>query len=159
MAPVQSGATVIGSAAQAPLLIGAAVATPELEPGPVGGAGAAGVQAQPRLGADDGAVGGDVPLLVGLAIAVPDDDSRAAAGALAIGVQAPVAVQGELPVGGVGPALVGAAVAVPKLRLGAVGGAAGHVDAAAGAGTHDRHTRLTRRWAARRLAARRGRVR
>src|SRR5689334_17182056 len=118
------------SAAQGPLLVGLAVAGPQLQLGAVGGGGAAGVETQPGLDAGDGAVGVEVPLLVGLAVAVPDDDGGAVAGASAVGVQTLVTGEHELPVG-VGPALVGGAGAVKQLGLGAVGGgAARHVDAA-----------------------------
>src|SRR5689334_16350366 len=98
---------------EAPLLVVAVVAGPELGQGAVGGGAAGDVEAEAGLGAGDGAVGVDVPLLVGGAGAVPDDDSGAVGGALVGGVEAFVAVDGELFAGGVGPALVGAVVAVP----------------------------------------------
>src|SRR6266540_3331648 len=79
-------------AAQAPLLVGAAVAGPENDLRAVGGAGTVGVQAQPGLFTRDSAVGVDVPLLVGLAVAVPDHHGGAVAGSPAVGVQAFAAV-------------------------------------------------------------------
>ncbi|RAO46068.1 hypothetical protein GAR06_02932 [Micromonospora saelicesensis] len=118
---------------------------------PIGRAGCDGVEAQPRLGAGDGAVGVQVPLLVGLAVAVPDEDRRAVAAARPTGVQALVAVDGQGAVGGVGPALVGATVTVPQLRAGAVGGAGvGDVDAPPGLAPCDQHVLLAGRWGRRR---------
>src|SRR4051812_45126653 len=76
-----------GSEAQAPLLVGAAVARPEDDLRAVGGAGAVGVEAEPGLHAGDSAVGVDVPLLVGLSVAVPDDHLGADGGAASVGVE------------------------------------------------------------------------
>src|SRR4051812_2084054 len=52
--------------AEGPLLVGLAVAGPELDQGAVGGGGAGHVETEPGLHADDGAVGIDRPLLIGL---------------------------------------------------------------------------------------------
>src|SRR5581483_211641 len=130
--------TVMGclpSLPEGPLLVGLAVAGPQLGQGAVGGAGAGDVQAQPGLDAGDGAVGVEVPLLVGLAVAGPDLHLRAGCGLVVEGVQAHLAataVHGELASGSVGPDLVGPAVAGPDVQLGARGGGgAGHVQALA----------------------------
>src|SRR6185295_7258768 len=128
----------IGSVAEAPLLVGAAVARPKDDLCTVGGARAVRVDAQSGLDVRDGAVGVDVPLLAESAGAVPDDDHGAVGRAPAGRVQALVAVHRQLLARGIGPPLVRAAVAVPQLRLRAVGGrGAGHVHAAAGLAAHD----------------------
>src|SRR3954471_1397160 len=89
-----------------PLLVGAAVAGPDLDLGAVGGGAAGHVEAQPRLHAGDRAVAVDVPLLVGAAVTVVDVDPRARRGRLAVHVQALAADPDELLRRGVGPGLV-----------------------------------------------------
>src|SRR5690242_7031203 len=128
----------VASVAQAPLLVGAAVAGPEDDLRAVGRTGGVGVQAESGLHTGDGAVGVDVPLLVGLSVAVPDDDGGAVGGAPVAGVEALGAIDRQLFAGRGRPALHGAAPAVVQLHLGAVRGAAvGYVDAAAGLTAHD----------------------
>src|SRR5579859_7920899 len=67
------------SARQGPLLVGAAVAVPDLQLGTVGRGESGVVQAPPGLGADHAAVGARAPLLVGTAVTVPQLDQRAVA--------------------------------------------------------------------------------
>src|SRR4051794_2617785 len=124
-----------GSLAYAPLLVGAAVAGPELEQRAVRGPVPAGVEAQPGLDAGDGAVGVDVPLLVGAGVAVPDDRRGAVGRSLAGGVQA-LAGHDELLARREAPPLVRPALAVPEPRLGAVG-RVGDVDAATRLAAHE----------------------
>src|SRR5688572_26883110 len=109
-----------GSVAQAPLLVCAAVAAPELDPRTVGGPETAGINTETRLHHGDRAIGVEVPLLICPTVAVPYDHGGAVAGALAVRVQALVAVHHQLPAGSIGPALVGTAVTVPQLQLRAV---------------------------------------
>src|SRR5690606_5284589 len=104
-----------------PLLVGAAVAGPDVHLGAVGGAVAADVQALVRAHGGDAAVGVQGPSLVVLAVAVPDDHRGAVGRAGAVHVQALAAVHAQLTGAGGGPLLVGAAVAVPDVHLGAVG--------------------------------------
>src|SRR3954470_19919792 len=117
---LRAGGSPYVSALLAPVLVRTARATPQLDPRPVGGPLAVGVQTEPRLRCCDRAVGVDVPLLVWLSAAVPDGRRGAVARALA-DAQALVAVDNQLLSGRVGPPLVRAAVAVPQLCLRAVG--------------------------------------
>src|SRR5512146_115755 len=103
-----------------PLLVGAAVAGPQVELRSVGGAGARGVQALAGGGVDERPVAG-LPLLVGAAVAGPQLDAGAVVVVGAGDVHA-LAEDLQGAVRGDGPGLVGAAVAVPYLDLGAVGG-------------------------------------
>src|SRR6185437_2685793 len=105
---------------QVPLLVGAAVAGPQVELGAVGGVGVRVVQALAGDRVDQFAVA-RLPLLVGAAGALPQLDEGAVGGAGAGDVQA-LAVDLDGPVGRHRPGLVGPAVAVPELDLGAVGG-------------------------------------
>src|ERR1022692_624658 len=76
---------------EGPLLVGLAVARPQLGQGAVGGARARDVQAQSGLDAGDGAVGVELPLLVGAAVTGPDLHLRARRGLVVIGVHAHLA--------------------------------------------------------------------
>src|SRR6185437_10995630 len=105
---------------QVPLLVGAAVAGPQVELGAVGGVGARVVQALAGGRVDQLAVA-RLPLLVRAACALPQLDQRAVGGAGSGDVQA-LAVDLHGPVGRHRPGLVGPAVAVPDLDLGAIGG-------------------------------------
>src|ERR1035438_6088467 len=108
---------------EGPLLVGLAVAGPQLNQGAVARASPGHVQAQPGLHAGDGAVGVELPLLVRPAVAGPDLHLGARRGLVVEGVQAllaAAAVDGELPGGGGGPDLVAAACASPDVQLGAV---------------------------------------
>jgi hypothetical protein len=104
------------------LLVGLAVAGPDVGQSAVGGARTGHVEAQSRLDAGDGVVGVELPLLIRPAVAVPDLDLRARNGLVVEDVQAlRAAVDGELVRGGVRPDLVERAVAGPDVQLGAVG--------------------------------------
>src|SRR5687768_6922435 len=107
-------------ASRTPLLVGAAVAGPEMKLRPVRRTGTDGVETESRLDRRDGSAGVQVPLLVRTAVAVPDDHGGTVGGASSVGVQALVAVDPQLPARRVGPALVGATVTVPQLHAGAV---------------------------------------
>src|SRR5579863_9914147 len=123
---------------QVPLLVGAAVAGPQVKLGAVGGVGPRVVQALAGDGVDQRSVA-RLPLLVGAAVALPQLDEGAVGGAGAGDVQA-LAVDLDGPVGRHRPGLVGAAVAVPDLDLGAVSGGLGVVVHALGA-VHARRDR------------------
>src|SRR5262249_38847300 len=106
----------------APPLIEVAVAGPDFDLGSVAGAAAGDVEAQSRLGADDGSVLVYNPALVGPAGAVPNRDGGSRRGTVAHRVEALVAVDLQCTIGQLRPILIGAAVAVPKRHLRAVGG-------------------------------------
>src|SRR3954462_11767885 len=102
---------------QAPLLVAAPVAGPQLDQSAVGGGGVGHVQAEPGLHAGDGAAGVDLPLLVRSAVAVPDLDPGAGRGLVVVGVQALGAVVDGEPAARGGPDLARAAAAVEDLQL------------------------------------------
>src|SRR5579875_2049011 len=116
-----------------PLLVGAAIAGPDLDRSAVGGACPGHIETQTGLNADDGAVGVEVPLLVSATVAVPDLHAGASSGGVIGHVETLIAVDLQLTVGEVGPLLIGAAVAVPDLQQGAIGGGQiGDIQAAIG---------------------------
>src|SRR5579875_2987222 len=75
-----------------PLLVGAAVAGPDLDRSAVGGACPGHIETQTGLNADDGAVGVEVPLLVSATVAVPDLHAGASSGGVIGHVETLVAV-------------------------------------------------------------------
>ncbi len=122
--------------APSPLLVAAAVATPDLHSGAIGGARPGYVEAETGPDPHDGAVGVESPLLVAAAVTVPDLHSGARRRGKAWHVEALVAIHLQFPVGQRGPLLVATPVTVPDLQQRAVGGGRPwHVQAAIGART------------------------
>src|SRR5258708_28060023 len=123
-----------------PLLVAAAVASPDIHRGSVRGARADHVQAESRFAADDGAVGVEGPLLVGAAITVPDVHPGACGPGVAGDIEALAAVDLQLTARQVVPLLVGGAAAVPDIEQGPVGrDLVGHVQAPVGADAAQQH--------------------
>lgn len=119
-----------------PLLVGAAVARPELHPRAVGLTPARDLQAQPGPHADDRAVGVHPPLLVVTAVARPDLHRGPGRGGAAPDIQALVAVHGQLVAVRRRPLLVDSTVAVPDVHVRTVGLAeARHIETPAGINT------------------------
>jgi hypothetical protein len=75
-----------------PLLIGTAVAGPDLDSSAVGGASAGDIETEAGLATNDGAIGVEGPLLIGTSVAVPDFHTRARSGGVIGYVEALVAI-------------------------------------------------------------------
>src|ERR1700732_3962986 len=119
------------SGGQGPLLVGAAAAVPDLQPGSVGRADPGGVETATRLRIHQRAAGLWLPLLGAGAVTVVQLRLRAVRRAATGQVHA-LTQRPKRAVPGDGPALRGRAVAVIELHRGAIGGVrAGHVDALA----------------------------
>src|SRR5829696_6845000 len=110
----EPGAAAVRGLRTGPLLIGLAVAVPDVDRRAVARSGAGGVEAEVGVAdAGDGQVGVQLPSLIRRTRAVLDCDGTAGAGAES---HALVGVHRELLVGGPVPALVATTVAVPQIQ-------------------------------------------